>query len=100
MNLDRWFGQWEVSSGNPKDEAKVWELAECQWETTVATLKGTLTATNAIGGGSPKEDWMLIAAVVNAPQGPIYFKMMAPQSLAEKQKNSVLEMIKNIQIKG
>ena len=98
MNLDRWIGQWEVESGSPKDEAQIWALEDCQWETTIATLQGTLTATNAIGGGDPRKDWMLIAAIIKAPQGPIYFKMMAPKSLAQKQQAEVLEMIRNIQI--
>ena len=98
MNLDRWLGQWQVESGTPKEAAKIFALKGGAWKTTVATLSGTLMATRSVGGGEPRADWMLVAAVLESPAGPLYFKLMAPRKATEAGMDALLETIKGIRL--
>ena len=103
-NLDRWYGQWKVADGNPQDAAVVEPLLNpagqpTHFPTTLATLKGTLVSTSSVGGGEPREGWMLAVAVSETPQGPLYFKVMAPEKVVETSLNEFKAMLLNLDVK-
>ncbi len=103
-NLDRWYGQWEVADGHPKESARVEALLNpagqpTRFPTTLATLKGTLVATRSVGGGEPKEHWMLAIAVSETPQGPLYFKVMASEKVVEDSLDEFKTMLLSLEVK-
>jgi len=81
-NLDRWKGQFPTA-GSDSGEAAPAPLPGAAFSTTTLTLKGTFTATRSIGGGPPREDWMLAGAVIETPAGPVFFKAVGPRRVLE-----------------
>ena len=82
-NLERWYGQFEPEGGakavSPKTEKK-------------KTGSGLAVTTTEVGGryvaammpgASEKNDepgWMMLAAIVETPMGPYYFKLTGPKA--------------------
>ena len=52
-------------------------------------LEGTLNATAQLGGGDPREDWMLIGAIMVKDFGPVYLKVMGPSADLESQVEAI-----------
>ena len=74
-NIARWEGQFE---GSPKATTEKKEVAD--WEVTVVTIEGTFKSGGPMMGGSgePKENWALLAAIVNTEPAH-FFKMTGPK---------------------
>lgn len=82
-NLDRWYSQFEQSDGRATKDAA---------ETTQHTVAGLPVTTVDVGGRyvaairpgaeerHDKPDWHMLAAVVQAPEGAYYFKMVGPRA--------------------
>ena len=74
-NLRRWHGQFERTDAPPTRESR-----------TVEGLRVTITSAtgrfNAGGMGTPsgpRDDWALLGAIVETPQGPWFFKLTGPR---------------------
>jgi len=96
-NLDRWKGQFETA-GAGSEEAAPAPLSGAAFPTTTLTLKGTFTATRSIGGGEPREDWMLAGAVIETPAGPVFFKAVGPRSVLEPELDALWKGIAAVEI--
>ncbi|MEM7698634.1 MAG: hypothetical protein AAF236_09555 [Verrucomicrobiota bacterium] len=76
-NLDRWLGQFQ---GTP--ESKIEEVK--YGETTVTHLVAKGTFMESMGGGpfsgnkEPRENYVMLAAIVPAPQGNVFVKATGP----------------------
>lgn len=76
-NLRRWHGQFERTEAPPTRESR-----------NVGTLRVTVTAasgrfnTGSMGAGptGPRDDWSLLGAIVETPQGPWFFKLTGPRA--------------------
>lgn len=82
-NLARWAGQFEQPDGGDsaermtKRERRVGEL-----EALVVDLAGTYVAETSPGSGEHlrEEHWRMLVAVVEAPQGRYYAKLVGPEA--------------------
>ena len=81
-NLDRWAtpGQFLFADGDADANMTVEELEGCKYPTKLVTLKGTLVATKVIGGGPPREGWMLVGAGISGTplHNDVYLKVAGP----------------------
>ena len=80
-NVNRWFSQFEQPDGQPSSKiAKVNEQTINGLSVTFVNLPGTYLAS-----GGPmarqkkaKPGFHMLAAIVDAPQGPVFFKLTGP----------------------
>lgn len=84
-NIDRWIGQFEQPDGKPsKDRAKRNKKTVNGLPVTTIDLPGTYMA--AAGPMSPtkvsKPGYRLLGAIVEGPQGAVFFKLTAPAKTA------------------
>ncbi len=80
-NLARWASQFQVASGDSLSELQSEELEGTEYPTTMATIQGTFLSTRVLGGGPPRENWMLVGAgIENTPlgRGEVYVKAVGP----------------------
>ncbi len=94
-NLKRWIGQIEQAEGDPKTD----HLTVRGLKVATLDLAGTY-----IGGGGPmartvvkKPHYRLLGAIVEAPQGPVFFKFTGPQKTIAANQKSFDAMVRGIQ---
>jgi hypothetical protein len=88
-NIDRWIGQFQQPNGKPsKDAAKVDKRTIKGLKVTTVDVSGTY---NGMGGpsapaGPPKQSYHLLGAIVEGPQGSVFFKFTGPvKTVAQNQ---------------
>lgn len=98
-NIQRWIGQFEAPGGGPADK-----LAK----TSKSTLGGfpvtriDLTGTYKSAGGpmmqstGSKPGYRLLGAIVEGPQGAVFFKFTAPAKTAAAQQASFEKLLQSI----
>lgn len=83
-NLERWYGQFKQTDGtNTRDNAEEKKLTANGLDVTVAYTTGIfLKSTSPMMMGGPVEEmsgYAMLAAIVETPQGPWFFKATGPQ---------------------
>ncbi len=94
MNIDRWSGQFE---GAPAAEESNEEINGIQ--VTKVKIEGTYLAPGGMTMESTgkKEGYLLVGAIVAAPQGSVFYKMTGPANTvqnAEEAFNAMLATLK------
>jgi hypothetical protein len=99
-NVKRWLGQFQKADGSPvtdKDARTKKETVNGLPVTTV-DVKGTYTGGGPMMGPSaPRPGYRLLGAIVEGPQGPLFFKLTGPErtvASAEKGFRKLLESTK------
>jgi hypothetical protein len=92
-NVDRWYGQFRQPDGSAtKARAKVRRLTVNGLKTTVISVDGTYLKPAAPmrmdGPKQPMPDHALLAAIVEAAQGPWFFKAVGPRATIEAQRSA------------
>jgi hypothetical protein len=93
MNLQRWVGQFEGAKAPTPKKEKV----QGGFDVTSVELDGTYT-----GGGGPmgpktsKPGFKLLGAIVEGPEGAIFFKMTGPAKTVEAARADFSKMVKAI----
>lgn len=83
QNLDRWYGQFKQDDGRPsKDAAVVTTRTVNGLKVTSVDLSGTYRPAPMGGGGPTKEKpgYRMLAAVVEGPGGPWFFRVTGPSA--------------------
>lgn len=99
-NIDRWIAQFEQPDGKPSaDRAKQGRETIGGLSVTKIDLSGTfLGGGPAMGaGGAKKPGYRLLGAIVEAPDGPVFFKLTGPVNTvrsAEKEFEGMLVSLK------
>jgi hypothetical protein len=81
-NLDRWIGQFMLADGKPaKSAAKIAKRTIQNWPVTTLDVSGAYTG--MIGplvqsGVSATPGYRMLAAIVEGPQGSVFFKFIGP----------------------
>jgi len=83
-NIKRWAQQ--MGADDPKPE-----VLQGKCKITLVDLKGTYTGDNQAG---PQENMRLLAAVVEAADGPWYFKMVGPAETVGPWREEFVTMLK------
>ncbi len=90
-NVDRWVGQFQDPVPPAKSEREVNGL-----KVTTVQISGTYLGMGGMmmgGAAAPKENYRLLGAIVEAPQGLIFFKLTGPNQTvvdAEKEFDAML----------
>ncbi len=101
-NLERWLGQITQPDGKPsKDIAKIEKTKFATQDATVVSVSGRLTTQQMPGGPAPVDmaDAMLLAAIVNSPTGPYYFKATGSKKTVEANAAKFRAMLTSMKLK-
>ena len=95
-NIDRWIGQFQVS----KDAAKVEKRTINGLKVTTVDVSGAYTGMGGPGApsGSPKQGYRLLGAIVEGPQGPVFFKFTGPAKTVGENQRIFEKMISSLKI--
>ena len=99
-NLRRWYGQFEQPNGRPSSEvAATNERTRNGLKITTVSLSGTYLFSPAPMSPQKerKPNFHLLAAIVEAPQGPVFFKLTGPSKTvlnAEREFNALLDSLR------
>jgi hypothetical protein len=99
-NLDRWVGQFLQADGKPsKTAAKIAKRTIHSWPVTTVDVSGAYTG---MGGptaqsGAPMPGYRLLGAIVEGPQGSIFFKFTGPQKTMAANQAAFDKMIAALQ---
>jgi len=84
-NLKRWGAQ--MSAAPPKGEE-----VKAAFKTTMGDITGTYTPES---GGTPIEDARMLAAMVDAPDGPWFFKLVGPGETVGDWREEFIAMLRD-----
>jgi hypothetical protein len=98
-NIDRWVGQFGQPDGSAsKDKAKTSRNQIAGMQVTFVDLNGTYQA--PIMPGAPERHnspgYRLLAAVVETPDGPWFFKLVGPEKTIGKWAESFDQFIRSV----
>jgi len=81
-NVDRWVSQFQQANGKPsKDVAKIEKKTVHGMKLTTIDVSGAYTGMGgpmAAPGGAPKAGYRLLGAIIEGPQGTVFFKFTGP----------------------
>ena len=98
-NLDRWIGQFLEAGGKPsKQAAKVDKRAVHGLKVTSVDVSGAYTG---MGGpmaqsGAPKAGYRLLGAIVEGPQGSVFFKFTGPAKTVAQNQTAFDQMLASL----
>jgi hypothetical protein len=98
-NVQRWVGQFEQPDGKPsaslakRDSEKIKDL-----QVTHVEVGGTYTGAGGpmAQGAVKKPGFKLLGAIVEAPQGPVFFKLTAPAKTADAARADFKKLLKSV----
>ena len=99
-NLDRWIGQFQQPDGKPsKSAAKIAKRTIHAWPVTTVDVSG---AYSGMGGpmaqsGSPAmPGYRMLAAIVEGPQGSVFFKFTGPAAAIAANQPAFQKMLESL----
>lgn len=102
QNLQRWYRQFTQPDGQPTTE--VTTRIDFQTVGGVGVLLVDIPGTMAGGGGmsgtatADKPNYRMLAAILNHPNGPHFFKLTGPSASVEKWKGSAVAFLKSASV--
>ncbi|MBX5482335.1 MAG: hypothetical protein IRZ16_10940 [Myxococcaceae bacterium] len=102
MNIQRWIGQFQQPDGGPSDKvAHVAHLKVHKMAVTTLDLSGTYVTSMGppmMGGQKVhKENFRILGAIVEGPEGAVFFKLVGPKKTVAAQKKAFDRLIQSIQ---
>lgn len=97
-NIARWVGQVTPEDGRTREQAAVYDKLVIK-ELSVSTVEIDGSYTPAMGPGAtagPKAGYRLIGAVIEGPEGNLFFRLTGPKELTEKMLPGFVAMIKQL----
>jgi hypothetical protein len=96
-NFRRWEQQFEVSPGG---ELKTVSVPDSRYPATMCTIYGTLNSTQQLGGGPPREGWMLLGfSLPDTPSGPLYVKVLGSVAVLAPQIEEIKAAVAQLEIR-
>ena len=98
-NLDRWIGQFLQADGKPsKSAAKVETRTIHGLRVTTVDVSGAYTGMGGpmMQAGKPMPGYRLLGAIVEGPQGSVFFKFTAPSKTAAQNQNAFEKMLESL----
>ncbi|MDP6962581.1 MAG: hypothetical protein QGF46_00265 [Planctomycetota bacterium] len=89
LNIDRWLGQWTVPGSTPEESREFGVNQVDDVGMYQLVLQGTLQSTAQVGGGEPRENWMLVCGIMIDDFGPVYLKVVGPAEDLETQVDEI-----------
>lgn len=98
-NLKRWIGQFEQSDGS-SSEAKAQQKKETinGFPVTMVDLTGIFTGGGVAMGGpaTKKSGYRLLGAIVETPQGEVFFKLTGPAKTVQAAQSDFQSLLKSL----
>lgn len=93
-NLDRWKGQF---AQEPADNARIEEGGAAGSRWTLLDVRGRYVAETRPGSGERQDlpNQRMLAAVIDAAEGPFYLKAVGPQATIDRWEAALSAVIKN-----
>lgn len=85
-NVDRWVGQFQQPDGkNSRDVAKIEKTKFGGQDATFVSVSGRYVASAMPGAteATDKQDQSMLAAIVESPSGPYYFKLVGAKATVD-----------------
>jgi hypothetical protein len=100
-NVDRWLSQFEQPDGKPS--ASVAQVEKAQFggqDASIVSVSGRYVAPAMPGGQAvDKPDQALLAAIVNSPQGPYYFRLIGGRSAVDASAARFREALSSLKLR-
>jgi len=100
-NIARWVGQFTQPDGsNSQERAQITKLKDSKVPVTRVELLGSFGGGMAMPGGQPPkgiEDAMLLGAIAEGPNGPLFFKWVGPAKLLSANEGAFDALIASVQ---
>lgn len=93
-NVERWVDQFTQPDGRPSAE-----VAQVRTATSNGLTVTTVDVTGDFGGGmgAPAQTGQrLLGAIVSAPDGPVFFKLMGPAGVVETAGSSFGRLVESV----
>jgi hypothetical protein len=99
-NIDRWRGQVLGADGKPAATAKIDKRSGRGVPITVIDTAGTYTGMGGpmMGGSKPAAGYRLIGAIVEGPDGSVFFKLTGPAKTIAAQQKNFEQLLASIQV--
>ncbi len=91
-NVERWTGQFRDG-----DEPVVETKTIGGLEVTTIDVSGTFASSMGMGGGEPLSDTRLLGAIVQAPDGPVFFKLLGPKATVTEAEEAFAAMVQTFE---
>lgn len=99
-NIERWISQMATGENdNPSQRAMRDTIQVSEMPVHLVTVPGTYSGSmgGPMGGGSvAKEDYEMMAAVVEAPEGNVFFKLTGPHKTAKEMSGGFMAMVQSV----
>lgn len=97
-NIDRWINQFQQPDGAPSAErAKSSRTEQAGWPLTRVEVGGTYTAGMGPGQAQePQAGYRLLGAIVEGPQGAVFFKLTGPEMVVEDSRDEFDALLASI----
>lgn len=94
QNLQRWYGQFERTDAAPTRATRQVRSMRA----TVTYASGRFNA-GGMGGAAagPRDDWALLGAIVETPQGPWFFKLTGPRATVTAARGAFEAMVDSME---
>ncbi len=88
-NIDRWLGQFHSAEGATKIEPR--QIAGAK--VTLVSTEGTFSSGMPGGPTTPMNDYALLGAIVEHPEGDVFVKMTGPAALVKETREKFLAFV-------
>ena len=98
-NVKRWLGQFRRADGSPVQESDARTKKETfnGLPTTLVDVKGTYAGGGPMMGPStPKPGYRLLGAIVEGPQGAVFFKLTGPEKTAAAAEKDLRQLLASV----
>ncbi len=98
-NINRWINQMEMADGSSAEDAAMRGTIEsdcCEISTVEVAGTYNFSAGPMMKTQEQRPDYLLLGAVVNAPEGSVFFKLTGPKAESQRFKMQFEQMLKSI----
>ncbi|MBL9147491.1 MAG: hypothetical protein JNM94_02240 [Phycisphaerae bacterium] len=88
-NITRWVNQFKNADGSPVTPTQSEKVVDGM-PVILIELKGTYSG---MSGGGPKPDQLQLGAIVMAPGGRVFLRLIGPVATVEKERENFMKMI-------
>lgn len=98
-NVDRWLDQFSQPDGRPTREVAEIDTREIDGrEVTVVRASGRFSGLRGSGAADGAEDYALYGAIVDAPEGLVFFKLLGPRAGVEEAEDAFEALLDSIRV--
>ncbi len=95
-NVARWQAQFQPEGKNPPPPPKPHAIKVGPIDVTIVTTEGTYNSGMPGGASVPKTGWALKGAIVEGPNGSVFFKLVGPKRTVHKETAEFDALIKSV----